>query len=331
MYNGRRIDAHTHCIFDCDWDRVFAFMDERNIAKMNCICGGTKWNATRTPVFRTMHQLYPDRFSWGTYLPLPTFTVSDAEYAERVIEHLKRDFNEGASSCKAFRDIGMKVKKPDGTFIMIDDPMFDPILDYLASVDRTLIMHMAEPFSRWPDWPDDDPALAGRKIYGPLANDTTCCEPGCPGFWKQVAAEEYAILKHPDLKVVCAHLAAVGYDVKRVAGMLDRCPNMAVDTSARRRELAIQDTDEVRNFIIQYQDRILWGMDQQNYAVMSQMSEPEKNDFYAMMSDGYDFEFCLYESNDIVQVDEFRVPGLNLPEEVLEKFYCTNAKEWFGI
>ena len=326
----KRIDAHMHCVFDCDWDRIFQFFDERNIVKMNCICGGPNYSSTRIPIYKNMYKLYPDRFSWGTYLPLPDFSVSDGQYASGVIEHLKRDFDAGASSCKAYKNIGMSVKKPDGTFIMIDDPIFDPIFDYIASAGKVLMMHMAEPFPRWPGWPDDDPELEGKKIYGPLSSNPEWEKLDFPGFWEQIQAQENAVRRHPKLKFVCAHLAAVGHDVAKVAEMLDRCPNLAVDTSGRRRDLAVQDTDKVRDFIIKYQDRILWGMDQQNYKVMSELTEPEKDDFYKMMNDGYEFEFNLYESDEIVQVSEFQVPGLDLPEDVLEKIYYKNFEEWFG-
>jgi predicted TIM-barrel fold metal-dependent hydrolase len=331
MYSGKRIDAHTHCIFDCDWDRIFAFMDERHLAKMNCICGGTRYSEMRIAIFKRMYELYPDRFSWGTYLPLPDFSVPAADYASGVIERLKRDFDDGATSCKAFRDIGMLARRPDGSFIMIDDPLFDPVFDYIASVDQVLIMHMAEPWSRWPSWPDDDLGSPERRTYRPLTDDAQWNPLECPGFWAQVEAEENVARKHPDLRIVCAHMAALSHDVLKVAEMLDRCPNLAIDTSARRRDLAVQNTETVRRFFTQYQDRILWGMDQQNYTAMSQMSPAERDDFYAMMNDGYAYEFALFESDGVVQVDEFHVQGLALPDDILEKFYYKNAEAWFGI
>ena len=332
MYTGKRIDAHTHCIFDCDWDRIFAFLDERNLAKLNCICGSPRYSKTRVPVFKKMHELHPDRFSWGTYLPSTDPAVSDSEYADGVVEHLKREFDEGATSCKAFRNIGMRERKPDGSFLMIDDPLFDPVFDYMASVGKPLIMHLAEPWGRWPSWPDDDPALAGRNTYSrPLKDDPEHGALDFPDFWEQVRAEENVVRAHPDLKFIGAHLAAVSHDVGKLAEMLDRCPNLAVDTAARRRDLAVQDTDEVRSFIIRYQDRILWGMDQFNRKPMSEMSDAEKDRFYTMMNDGYAYEFGLYESDEVVQVDQFRARGLHLPDDVLEKIYHTNAEKWLGI
>ncbi len=331
MYNGKRIDAHTHCFFDDDWERIFAFFDERNIEMLNCICGSVKYSEYRVPVFKEMYTLYPDKYSWGTYIPLPDFKVSDAEYANNVIEHLKIQFEKGAASCKAYNDIGMSVKKQDGSFIMIDDPLFIPIFEYIASVDKVLCMHMAEPWPRWSSWPDSNPELTGKKIYGTLADNPMWEKMDFPDFWEQMKAQENIIKRHPNLKFMGAHFAGLDYDVAKVAELLDKYQNLCVDTSGRRRSLAVQDTIEVRDFIIKYQDRILWGMDQQNFKVMSKMSDDEKDDFYKMMNDGYKFEFDYYESNEIVQVDEFKTQGLNLPNEVLEKIYYRNAKKWLKI
>jgi len=331
MYAGKRIDAHTHCVFDSDWDRIFAFFDARNIVKLNCICGRVQWSAARVSVYKTMYKRFPDRFTWGTYIPLPDFTVGNTEYAKGVIEYLKRDFDDGATSCKVHNEIGMILKKPDGSSIMIDDPLFDPIFDFVATAGKVLILHMAEPFPRWPEWPDEDPQLAGKKIYGPLSDQKIFEKMDFPGYFQQIEAMENAIRKHPNLKVVAAHLAALGHDVRKLGELLDRCPNLAVDSSGRRRDLAVEGAETVREFFVKYQDRILWGMDQYNDKIMSEMSEPEKADFYHMMGDGYDFEFGLYESNERVQVDKLRAQGLNLPEDVLEKFYSLNAKKWFGI
>jgi len=40
---------------------------------------------------------------------------------------------------------------------MVDDPLFDPIWEFLAHEDRTLLMHIGEPLACWRPLVDDNP------------------------------------------------------------------------------------------------------------------------------------------------------------------------------
>src|SRR5437773_8954219 len=55
--------------------------------------------------------------------------------------------------------------------------------------------------------------------------------------------------------------AAVSHDLNEVARRLDRYPNFFVDCAARTRDLTRQPREKARNFIIKYEDRILYGVD----------------------------------------------------------------------
>jgi predicted TIM-barrel fold metal-dependent hydrolase len=50
-------------------------------------------------------------------------------------------------------------------------------------------------------------------------------------------------------------------DPVEVARMLDKYPNLYIDTAARVPEIGRQDADKMRRFYIKYQDRILFGTD----------------------------------------------------------------------
>ncbi len=58
-----------------------------------------------------------------------------------------------------------------------------------------------------------------------------------------------------------AHLGSMENQLDDLANRLDRYPNVAVDTAARMRRLTMQPRDNVRAFILKYQDRILYGTD----------------------------------------------------------------------
>ncbi len=81
-----------------------------------------------------------------------TFSPYDFEspaFADRVIKQLNENFAQGAVAVKIYKTIGMEIKKKDGTYLMPDDPVFQPIYQDIAAHNRTVIAHLAEPTSCW--------------------------------------------------------------------------------------------------------------------------------------------------------------------------------------
>ena len=77
-----------------------------------------------------------------------TFSPYDFEsptFADRVIKQLNENFAQGAVAVKIYKTIGMEIKKKDGTYLMPDDPVFQPIYQDIAAHNRTVIAHLAEP------------------------------------------------------------------------------------------------------------------------------------------------------------------------------------------
>jgi len=64
---------------------------------------------------------------------------------------------------------------------------------------------------------------------------------------------------------VGAHLGSMEVDVDQIAKRFDKYPNFAVDTAARIDYLMMQKTEEVRAFLIKYQDRVVYGTDNTLY------------------------------------------------------------------
>ncbi len=67
--------------------------------------------------------------------------------------------------------------------------------------------------------------------------------------------------RYPKLRVVGCHLGSDEDDLNRLAQRLDAFPNFAVDTAARVRYFARGDRDRAREFLLRYQDRILYATD----------------------------------------------------------------------
>ncbi|HXF62214.1 MAG TPA: amidohydrolase family protein, partial [Caldilineaceae bacterium] len=222
------IDAHIH--YADDAPEFLGLLDELDLKLLN-ICfvhdEATPWHP-QADLYRSMTEQRPDRFAWCTSFDLPI--PGDIGFAERAIRSLEADFAAGAVACKVWKNIGMGVRRADGSCLMVDDPLFDPVFDYLAAADRTLLMHIAEPLACWQPL---DPAGPHYNYYRDNPQWHMYNRPDMPSHAELIAARDRVLEKHPNLRIVGAHLASLEYDVDEVAARLDRYPNFAVDMSAR--------------------------------------------------------------------------------------------------
>ncbi len=129
---------------------------------------------------------------------------------------------------------------------------------------------------------------------------------------------------YPDLHMVGAHLGSLEWDVDVLAERLDRYPNFAVDLAARVCHLQVQDRQKVIDFILKYQDRILYATDMSvsgdNFESRKDWIETEwRSDWAYFATDS------LMQSRNV----EGKFMGLDLDKKVLEKIYATNALNWY--
>ncbi len=70
-------------------------------------------------------------------------------FASRSIKVLNDTFAQEAVAVKIYKNIGMELKKHDGSYLMPDDPVFNPIFADISAHGRTVLAHIAEPTSSW--------------------------------------------------------------------------------------------------------------------------------------------------------------------------------------
>ena len=111
-------------------------------------------------------------------------------------------------------------------------------------------------------------------------------------------------------------------DVDEIARRLERYPNLAVDTAARVTHLALQPRDKVRNFLIRYQDRILYATD--DGLLPGENVEARVKRWQADLERDWRF----FATTEPVEFMGRSVTGLGLPAPVLRKLYRENALKW---
>ena len=221
----------------------------------------------------------------------------------------------------------MELKDANGKWVMIDDPRFDTVLNFIEKNNITVLGHLGEPRNAW--LPTEQMTIAGDKEYftkHPQYHQSL--HPENPSYENQIDARDNMLKKHPHLRFVGAHLGSLEYNVDELAKRLDEFPNMAVDMAARIPHLQVQSVKnwhKVHDFIIKYQDRLIYATDH-GVDPKSNFAEVNKEVHGVRVSD-----WKYFVTNDEMTVPDFseKFKGLQLPKEVVDKIYRTNAIKWF--
>ncbi len=317
-----KIDAHVH--LETSDDAFIKIVEENNFKLLSLVTRA----APQTVVdeeFSYVKQLYDNHP--GTVAFATTFTMDgfgEPDWEEKTIAWLRKSFEEGAIAVKVWKDIGMTFRNADSTFIMIDDPRFDPIFDFIESQNKTLVNHNGEPKNCW--LPIDEMTVAGdRNYFTAHPQYHMYLHPEYPSYEELLAARDRMLMKHPNLRYVGCHLGSMEWSVDEQAKWLDKFPNYGLDMAERIVHFKVQDRDKVRNFIIKYQDQLLYGTDigikDKNLSGTSteRIQEVLQNIWLS------DWE---YFTTDHIMTQDDKVKeyqGLKLPENVLKKIYYENA------
>ena len=182
----------------------------------------------------------------------------DPNWPQQTIAQLDAAFAAGAVAVKVWKNIGMEFRDSRGRLVMIDDPKFDPVFEFIRERQRVLIGHQGEPHNCW--LPIAQMTVNNDKEYfREHPQYHMFLHPELPSYEDQMAARDRMLAKNPQLKFMGAHLASLEWSVDRLAAFLERYPNTVVDLAARMGQVQYQsnlDLGKVRRFFIRYQDSV---------------------------------------------------------------------------
>jgi predicted TIM-barrel fold metal-dependent hydrolase len=248
------------------------------------------------------------------------FQADNFSFSQNAIDGLNQDFQHGAVAVKVWKNIGMEIKDSAGKYVNFDDPILQPIYQDIAAHNKTLIVHAADPDAAWTT---KYVTAAGAKYYADNPEWDMSKKPDAPQKTAILDARDRLVAMNPNLRVVGAHLGSMETQLDELGKRLDRYPNFAVDTAARVGRLTLASRDQVRAFILKYQDRILYGSD------LSFDSEARhKNVTAETWERQYLLDWRYFSTDDTFDYHGHMVEGLNLSLPVLEKLYHDNAIRW---
>ena len=298
------IDCHVHAeetkgiaVLEDVWQRYR--IDQMNVLATSSYSEARVANNAICLLFKLRH---PGKaFGFGSLYYPPSGTPTDAQ---DLLEQTKYLMSLGFDGMK------MLDGKPDNRKrigIRLDSPVYDPYFDYLEENQLPLLYHIGDPAIFW-----DKEKIPKRIIELGWAylDDSFVSKNG-------LYAEVDGILqKHPNLKVIFAHFYFMDDEsIARGSAFLDRWPNVAFDvTPGLLFKSFAKDMDGWRAFFIKYQDRILFGTDN-DYGISKELI--------------YVIRTVLETDNDIEFWDT-KLHGWKLDRPVLEKIYRENFRRYAG-
>jgi predicted TIM-barrel fold metal-dependent hydrolase len=262
---------------------------------------------------------YPGRFILFVKPDPDALLKSDG--VAREVAWLKRAASLGAQGIKENKSFGMGQRDASGKRIPVDDARLDPYWELAGKLRWPVLIHTGEPKSFW--LPVDSHNERYQEL---LANPAWSVhgKPDTPPFEELMAQRERLLAKHPGTNFVGAHFGMNPDDLAYASQLLDKYPNYYLDMSSVVSELGRQPYS-TRRFFIKYQDRILFGTDG-GYGLEDRSGwTPERlfRSYFEFLET--ENEYIEYPMQSVTKQGSWRVYGLGLPAEVLEKVYRGNA------
>ena len=316
-----KIDAHVHVRTTEAAFLEYASSEGFKLLTINTRSNSQEYIDQQKEYAVKMKELYPEDISWLATFSMENF--EEAGWAEEVIRKLQEDLDQGAVGFKIWKDIGMTFRDSLDRFVFLDDPLFGPVLEFMQASGLPLLTHIGEPRNCW--LPIDSMTVNGDKSY--FTNNPQYhmyLHPDYPSHERLMESRDQVLARYPDLNMVGAHLGSLEWDVDVLAERLDSYPNFAVDLAARVCHLQVQEREKVLEFLLRYQDRILYatdlGVTDKNYENRIEWLENEWHSDWAYFAGD-----TLMNSRNVEK--EFR--GLDLDEAVLRKIFYSNAVDWY--
>jgi predicted TIM-barrel fold metal-dependent hydrolase len=252
-------------------------------------------------------------------------TIDDAAYPQAWAAELERAFKAGALGVKVHKTMGLGARFKDGRYILADDPQLDAGWEMCAKYKRPVMIHTSDSIGRFfPISPANERYEAGLWHDG--KRDANYYKTGHPTFQAIEKARENMHAKHPNTIFVNAHMAMLYYDPAKLAAFLDKYPNAQVEVSA-----TIQDLGRAprlwRDFIIKYQDRVLFGSDGDPQRDADTFFTPHWR-FFETYDEYFEHPAQVRTPGGSPGHGRWNISGISLPDDVLRKVYYGNALKY---
>jgi uncharacterized protein len=303
------IDCHLH-IYARTPDQVEEWvktMDEVGIEKSVILTGAT--GKDFDGLVELYLKSYPGRFI--LYCGIDTTDIENPDFSQRIAAELERCYRMGALGVGEVSDKGFGITRettlPRGKRLHPDDPRLDSFWKKCSELKLPVNIHFADHPSCWTPldvFQERTPDYQHFNMY----------ETGALHFDELMAIRDRTLARHPGTVFIACHLSNQGHDLASLSQIMDKYPNLYLDTSARDYEMGRTPRSSAR-FLGKYKDRIMFGTDMGRRKSMFQI------------------HWRLLETDDeyITGRVGWKYYGLNLPDRVLRAIYRGTARKVHNI
>lgn len=254
-------------------------------------------------------------------------------YGVRMADDLSQAAALGARGLKIAKVLGLGARDAGGRLIPVDAPELDPLFERAGELGLPVAIHTGDPIAFWAR-PDENNERRAELEAHP---EWSLWGADVPSWQELHAALERRIARHPRTIFIAVHFGNAPEHPEMVAAMLDRYPNLYVDTAARIPEIGRHPAETMRQLFIRHQDRILFGTDlgvgRRLTLGSSGREQPGEADIERFFASSWRY----FESADRgfphptpIQGD-WTIDGIHLPPQVLGKIYRGNAARLFRL
>ena len=257
--------------------------------------------------------------------------VNQPDFIDQQVALLEQAKRDGIVGIKIFKALGLAVRDSQGRLIAADAPLLAPIFDACGKLGLIVAWHIGDPVAFF------DPVTPDNERYDELklAPDWSFYGGDYPRHAELIAAQDRVLRRHPHTVFLLIHFGNYPENIDYVDRLLDACPNVFVDTSARVPEIGRHPAAKVRALFIKHQDRILFGSDfiAGPTGGMQLGSVSDREPTVADAREFYERHWRYFETS-MPQIDhptpsqgKWKVDAIGLPLDVLRKLYVTNARK----
>jgi len=316
------IDMHNHLgeMFGGGWDQrplseLLDVLDRSSVRRLVDLDGG--WG--EDILYRHLDkfkQAAPERFLVYGGVDWSAWQEQGDHFGEWAAKQLRQQVRRGAQGLKIWKPLGLSVRDHHQELVGVDDPRLDPIWQTAGEMNIPITIHVGDPVAFFL------PLNGSNERYEELVHHTDWQFPSPPfppletvlnGLWKMVK-------RNSRTTFIAAHVGCYAENLAWVGAFLEDCPNLYVDIAARVPELGRQPYSS-RRFFLKYADRIMFGMDLP--------ANPDSYRIYYRFLESDD-EYFDYDISAPPPQGRWRIYGIFLPDEVLEKVYHGNAEKILG-
>jgi predicted TIM-barrel fold metal-dependent hydrolase len=300
-------------------DELVAVMDRKNIRAMVNLTGGFGSGLVET--IHRYDKAYPGRFYTLTE---PSYSrLLEPGYPRIQAEAIAEAHRNGARGLKILKTLGLYLRDniTTGELVKIDDPRFDPMWDICGQLQMPVAIHVSDPIAFF------TPTDRFNERFEELSNhpEWSFYDRDFPSNDELLEARNRVMKRHPGTQFIALHAGNFAENLGNVSENLDRFPNMSVDIAARIGELGRQPRAS-RAFFDRYQDRILFGTDATPHGdeFPQQLFNDQLYEIYFRFLETSD-EYFDYAPAKVPPQGRWRIYGIELPDQILQKVYLENA------